>query len=558
MLGRLPALGDSGRAFVLTVRSPTLRRAQLSFGLMWAGEWAVMVTLGVVAFRDGGAAAVGLVTALRMVPAALLAPFAATVADAIRRERVLAGVGVIRAVALGAAAAVLALDGPLAAVYGLVVLATIVQTLFRPAHSALLPALCTSPQELTSANLVRGLLDSLATLTGPLAAAVLLGVSGAAGSFAACAAASLLAGLLVVALPYEAPPRMRGAPIAARGALDGVRAIAADRRLLLITGLTTAQTFTRGSLSVLSVVVAIELLGTGEPGVGILNAALGAGAVLGSVLALLFVGHGRLALWLGVGVTLWGLPLAGIGAVPDEALVIVLLAAVGIGNALVDVGAFTLPARLVDEAVMARVFAGFEAILTLGVAAGAAVAPFVIELLGIRGALVVLGLLGPAAVIAAWPALQRLDSRMLVRDGDIRLLQMVPMFRPLPQATIEQLAAALEHSVVAGGTAVFEEGDTGDRVYVVEDGRAEVRRGALTIQTLGRGECFGEIALLRECVRTASVRAAPARPLGLASLPSDRFLTAVTGYTASAAAGERVVATRLHELGQLPPAGTAR
>jgi Cyclic nucleotide-binding domain/Transmembrane secretion effector len=559
MLGRrLPGIGDSGRAVVLTAQSPTLRRAQLSFGAMWAGEWALMVTLGVVAFRDGGAAAVGLVAALRMVPAALLAPFAATVADAVRRERVLAWVGAIRAVTLGAAAAVLALDGALAAVYALVVLATIAQTLYRPAHSALLPALCASPQELTSANLVRGLLDSMATLTGPLAAAALLELSGPAAAFAACAAASLVAGALVVGLPYETPPRMAAAPIGVRAALGGVRAIGRDRTLLLITALTTAQTFTRGSLSVLSVVVAIELLDTGEPGVGVLNGAVGAGAVLGSVLALLFVRHGRLAVWFGAGVALWGLPLAGIGAVPDEALAIVLLAAVGIGNALVDVGAFTLPARLVDEAVMARVFAGFEGVLTMGVAAGAAVTPLVIELLGIRGALVALGLLGPVAVIASLPALKRLDARMEVRDDHIRLLQMVPMLRPLPHATIEQLAASLEYATVPGGLPVFEQGEHGSRVYFVEEGRAEVHRGATPVQTLERGECFGEIALLRDCVRTATVRAAAAGPLQLATLSRERFLTAVTGYTASAVEGELIVTTRLRELERLPPAGTPR
>jgi len=128
---RLPGIGDSGRAIVMNARSPALRRAQLSFGAMWAGEWAVMVTLGVVAFRDGGAAAVGLVAALRMLPAALLAPFAATLADAVRRERVLAWVGAVRAATLASAALVLALGGPPAAVYALVVAATIVQTLER-------------------------------------------------------------------------------------------------------------------------------------------------------------------------------------------------------------------------------------------------------------------------------------------------------------------------------------------------------------------------------------------------------------------------------------------
>ena len=128
-------------------------------------------------------------------------------ADRVRRERVLVCVGLIRAATLGCAAAVIAAGGPAAATYGLAVVATVAQALYRPAHSALLPALCTSPQQLTSANAVRGMLDSLATLGGPLAAAILLAASGPAAVFAACAAASLWAGLLVVALPYDAPPR---------------------------------------------------------------------------------------------------------------------------------------------------------------------------------------------------------------------------------------------------------------------------------------------------------------------------------------------------------------
>jgi MFS family permease len=413
----------TGRAIALTVNSASLRRAQLAFALIWTGEWAVMVTLGVVAFRDGGSAAVGVVTALRMLPAALLTPFAAVIADAVRRERVLAFVGMIRAATLGAAAAVLALDGPLATLCALMVLATIAQTLYRPTHSALLPALCPGPDELTSANLVRGLLDSLGTLGGPLAAAVGLAVSGPAAMFAACAACSLWAAILVVGLPYEPPPRSAPLPIGTRASLEGFRAIAADRGLLLVTGLTAVQTFTRGTLSVMSVIVAIRLLETGPPGAGILNGAVGAGALLGSCLALLLVRTGRLAMWLGIGVALWGLPVAAIGAVPQEAAAIALLALVGIGNALVDVGAFTLPARLADESVIARVFAGFEGILTLGVAAGASLAPVVIELLGIRGALVALGLVGPVSVAVAWPALRRLDARMRARDADIRLQQ---------------------------------------------------------------------------------------------------------------------------------------
>src|SRR5215217_8319741 len=106
-------------------QSGPLRRAQASFGAMWASESAFMVGLAVVAYRDGGVVAVGLVTGARMAAAALVAPFLATVADRVRRERVMTGVGVVRAVTLGAAAAVTAADGPAAATYALAVVATI-------------------------------------------------------------------------------------------------------------------------------------------------------------------------------------------------------------------------------------------------------------------------------------------------------------------------------------------------------------------------------------------------------------------------------------------------
>ena len=406
--------------------SGLLRRAQISFAAMWAGESAFMVALSVVAFRAGGVAAVGAVTAGRMAPAALLAPFLATMADRVRRERVLACVGVVRAAMLGCAAVVTAAGGPAAATYGFAVIATIAMTLFRPAHSALLPALAKSPQELTSANAVRGMLDSLATLGGPLVAAVLLAASGPAAVFTACSAASLLAGLVVVALPYDAPPRVETTRGGGREMLEGFRTIAADRSLGLITGLGVVQTFTRGCLTVFAVVVAIDLLDTGDAGVGVLNAAVGAGGVLGSIFAFGLVRRGGLASWFGVGIALFGAPLALVGAVPKPAAAIVLLGVVGVGNALIDIGGFTMLARLADETVLARMFAGFEAILTVGVAAGGLLAPLVIELLGVRLALLAIGLMAPLAVAASWPTLRRLDARMGIRDADVEIFAWSP------------------------------------------------------------------------------------------------------------------------------------
>jgi CRP-like cAMP-binding protein len=480
-----------------------------------------------------------------MAAAALLAPWLATVADRVRRERVLACVGLVRAATLGSAAVVTAAGGPTAATYGLAVVATIAQALYRPAHSALLPALCTSPQQLTSANAVRGMLDSLATLGGPAAAAVLLAWSGPAAVFAACAAASLLGGLVVVGLSYDVPPRSTAAAGGGHEMLQGFTTIAANRGLALITALGVAQTFTRGCLTVLTVVVAIDLLGTGDPGVGVLTAAVGAGGVLGSILAFGLVGRGRLALWFGVGIALFGAPLAVIGVAPDQATVIVLLGLVGIGNALIDVGGFTLLARLADETVLARMFAGFEAILTLGVAVGGLVTPLVVELLGVRAALVAIGLLAPLAVAASWRALRRLDAEVRVRDADIEIMRPIRMLGALPVATIEQLAGALERADFEPGHAVFRQGDRGEYFFIVESGRAEVILDGSVVTTLGTGDCFGEVALLRDRPRTATVRASADTQLRVSRLRRNAYLTAVTGFPAAAAAGEDLVTRRL-------------
>jgi MFS family permease len=547
--GRIVA---SAAACSINLRNPNLRRAQAAFGLIWAGEWAATVAVGVVAFRDGGAAAVGLVGAARMIPAAFVIPLAATVADRVRRESVLAWVGIVRASALGAGGAVSLGGGPVALVYVAVVVATVAQTLFRPAHSALLPTLCGTPDELTSTNVVRGLLDSTATLVGPLTAAALLKFSGPGAVFVTAAAGSGLAAVLCVTVRYEAPPRLTG--VGAGGlwsqTLEGIHAILTDRALKLLTGLTTLQTFTRGALTVFSVVLAIKLFGSGAAGVGVLTAAVGAGAILGSLSAVLLIGRAGLARWFGIGVMLWGAPLAVIGALPHLGAAIVLLAVVGIGNALVDVGVFTLLARLADDAILARVFAAFEGIITLGVAAGAIVTPVLISALGIRNALVVVGVIAPAGVLACWGMLGVLDRRLRVRDADIALLQRVPMLRPLPEVTIERLAARLTRTNLAAGASVFEQGDQGADFYVIERGHADVFGDGQSIGALGPGDGFGEIALLRACRRTTSVRATTA--LTLCRLHRRVFVAAVAGYSHSADVADDVIADHLGSFGPTP------
>jgi MFS family permease len=537
--------GASTRAFSVTGRSPNLLRAQLSFGATFAGEWAFTVALGVVAFDHGGATAVGVVAFLRTAPAALIVPLGTALADRLRRDRVLLWSCLVRAVATAAAALLLAADASIVAVYALAVVATAAFTVFRPAHSALIPALCMTPLELTSANLVRGLIDSLSTLLGPLAAALLLAVASPAAVFALAAALALCSGLLLLGLTYEAPPRAAPEPLGriAAETVDGFRALRRYPSAGLLFALALTQTFTRGALNVFLVVVAIELLDSGEPGVGLLTAAVGAGAVVGSLAAAMSVSGRRLAAVEGLGVALWGLPLTLTGAFPYEPVVLILMGVIGIGNALVDVGVFTLPARLVPEELLARMFGTFESLVALTVALGSLVTPLVIDLLGVRGALAVIGLVAPTAVVVAWRRLQAIDRSIAHRDDEIEVLKRVGMLRPLPMPAIENLAMHVGHSELAPGEDVFRQGEDGDRFYVIKQGEAEVIGDGRQVRTMGPGDGFGEIALMHATRRTATVRART--PLVLYTLERCHFVPAVAGYASSSRQVDAIIVDRL-------------
>jgi Cyclic nucleotide-binding domain len=216
---------------------------------------------------------------------------------------------------------------------------------------------------------------------------------------------------------------------------------------------------------------------------------------------------------------------------------------IGVGNALVDIGLHTLPARLVPEELLARVFGVKASLTALSIAIGSIITPFAIDLLGIRGALTLLGLAAPALAALAWRRLQAIDAKIAHRDDEIAVLNRIAMFRPLPMPAIDELASQVDKVEVAAGQEVFHQGDHGDRFYVIEDGEAEVFGDGRLIRTLRSGEGFGEIALLHDMLRTTTIRART--PLRLFTLDRRHFLSAVTDYESSEREADALVLVRL-------------
>jgi hypothetical protein len=361
----------------------------------------------------------------------------------------------------------------------------------------------------------------------------------------AAALLCLVAAVVALRIRYELPakPRAPARTALGRETVEGLKVAAGHRDLRLLFGLGFAQTFVRGALNVVVVVLAFDLLDTGDPGVAALWAAVGAGGVIGSFGVSLLVGSRHLGAWLGGALVLWGLPIAVIGAAPREALALGLLAVVGLGNAIVDVGFYTLPVRMVSDAVLARVFGVFEALVAAGIALGAVVTPVIIDATDERAALIAVGLVLPVLAVVSWRRLLAMDQRLGVRDDEIAVLRRVPMLQQLPVPSIEHLASRLRHVTVPAGAAVFEQGDPGDGFYVIRAGRADVVGDGALVRTLEAGASFGEIALLHDVPRTATLRASA--DLALIVLDRDVFLDAVCGYTVSAQAAEAMVARHL-------------
>jgi MFS family permease len=546
MGGMRERLTESAFAFGAVFRNPDLRRIELALAGSVTGEWAYAIALAVYAFDRGGAAAVGLVGLIRFLPAAVSAPFAAVLGDRFRRGSVMVASDVLRALAM-AAAAVAALGGaPAGVIYALAGFVSVVSTAFRPAQAALLPSLARTPEDLTAANVASTTIESVGSFVGPAVGGLLLAASSPGVVFAGTAATFAWSALLVLAVAEPpAGDRGRGPGLRAE-ALAGFRTIAVEARLRLVVALYGAQTLVAGALNVLIVVAALDLLDLGKSGPGFLNSAVGVGGLAGAVVALALVGRRRLATDFGIGLLLWGVPIALIGVWPHEAPALALLAVLGVGNTLVDVAALTLLQRAAPDEVLARVFGVIESLLVGALGLGAILAPVLVSVFGIRGAFIATGALLPVLTVFAWPRLVRIDSEVTMPEQELALLRRLPMFAPLPASTLEHLARSLRPLRADAGEEIVREGALGDRFFVLSSGEVDVSVAGRPTAKLAAGDYFGEIALLREVPRTATVVART--DVELFSLDRDEFVAAVTGHPESREAADAVIGARLGSL----------
>ncbi len=548
MSGLRAKLAESAAAFRGNFENPQLRRLQLAGIGSVVGQWAYSIAVSVYAFEAGGAKAVAIVTLIRTIPAAVAAPFLSTLADRLPRIPVMSASSLGSAIAVAAAGVVALSDGSPWAVYALACASSILGTLFLPAESALLPDLARDPEELTAANVTRSTIESVGSFVGPAIGGLLLAATSAGVVFIAAAATFVWEAAIVSLIrpPEKASVEADEEPSSEgvlRSTVAGFKAIASERRLRLVIALYSAQTVLAGALGVLVVVTALELLDAGESGVGLLNAASGIGGIVGALGAFALIGRKRLASDFGLGIVLWGAPLALVGAWPNKAVALLAFGVLGLGNTLVDVAGLTLLQRTAPPAVIGRVFGVLEMMLVGTIGLGAALAPLLIDWVGIRWALVVTGAFLPVLAALTWRKLLQVDAESEPPTEALRLLQPISFFAPLPAPTLERLASQAVPVDISAGTEVVREGDPGDRFYVIESGRFEVAVDGAKTGELGPGEFFGEIALLRNVPRTATVKAVADSKL--LALGRHEFLEAVTGHAPSARAADAVVGARL-------------
>lgn len=540
-------MGRTWDAIRAVLRTPDLRRAQVAYAGFNVAEQATWVAMLVFAFNRGGATEAGLISLVQLVPAALAAPFLGTLADRVAPTKVQTAAYAVQAAATAVVAVVLMADGPALVAYGFAAAAATLFTLSRPAQAVLTPTLSRSPRDLSAAMVTSGWIENASVLVAPALAGVVLASAGVGELFVVAAGMSAISALLIAPLRATDPDPRRGAAddFAASGWQEvtaGFRSLRRDRRSRVIVGFFGLEHIGWGAIDLLSVVLALEVLDLGDGGAGYLEAIFGAGGLIGITIATGAISGRRLAPVLIGGTVAWGTALIVLGVVPGTAAAFALFLVAGSGRAVLDLSARTLLLRVSPPAVVSRLFGIAEGLSMVGLAIGALIVPVLVEIGGPEAALIGVGVLLVALASIRARSVWAIDAAATVPVVELALLRRLPIFAPLPAVALEALARALTTLEIAAGTVIVSAGEEGDRYYAIGDGEVEVVRTDEQVARLGRGDGFGEIALLHDVPRTATVRAIT--DVVLYALDREPFMIALTGHEPTASMARTIATER--------------
>ena len=523
-----PALSVFGSV----LRNRELLPLQAAFAGFQAAEFAVWVAMLVYAFEQGGTTTAAVVAVIQLVPSALFAPIAGALADKYPAGRVLAAGYLALAVSLAATAVALLSGAPPALAYALSAIAATTVTITRPTQAVLLPAISRTPDELTAANVFTGWIETGMALAGPAIAGVLLAVGSAGLVFAVFAAVMFVSTLLVARIAFRAEPPPRDDESVSASAREelvaGFQAVLRSPPTRVLVLLLALGYLVWGAFDVLAVVLAIDVLDLGNSGAGYLTAAFGAGSIIGAMGAVALVGRRRLVPALFLAAALWGGSFAAVGFSASTALAFGLLVVAGVGQSLLELAGRTLLQRISPPDVLARVFGVYEGMTMVALALGSIIVPPLVAAGGAKLAFLVVGAALPVFAVLASRSLIAVDAAATVPIVQIALLRATRIFGALPPPALEGVAHNLEPVEAPAGTVIIRQGDVGDRYYVIADGEVEVTIDETPVARRTRSDGVGEIALLRDVPRTATVTATT--HTRLYALDRDAFLVAVTGH----------------------------
>ena len=489
-------------------RNPALSRLLAGEFISGIGDWLYLVAILVVVYAESESAVLlGVIGAARILPYVLLSVPAGVVADRFDRRMVLLVTDVARGLIMLLLAACVILEAPTMVLVALSIAAACFSTFFGPAIASLIPSLV-DERDLGPANSAWATLDNVAFIIGPAVAGLLLASGGLVLAFLLNAVSF---GIVAVILW-----RMR-APVAAEadaGPADASPVAPASWRQMLrpLAGpfiLDSATSLVSGAISVLTVVIAIDVLSAGEAGTGYLNAATGVGGVLAGVAGGALLAR-RLEVPLLIGGALGGVGLAWLAVSGDLVVAMIAIGVAVAGVLLLDIVNTTLIQRTVPDELRGRAMGVLQTSSAILYSLGSLAGPILADVAGMATVLLASAVLtafgvGVALLLGRTPA-----SVPPVDPVRLRSLEQ-PIFAGLPRARLETAARRLVLVGVAEGETVIRQGDQADRFYVVDAGSFRVTQsdGATEVELrrLGPGDVFGEIGLLRGIPRTASVTA---------------------------------------------------